>query len=312
LSRWLRAHCQEFDVAYIMNLRHDSFAAVGTLLKQPVGVVLRVRAGDCRWLETSLLGGRVRRRAGLADALVAPTQALQRESLAAGFPPDRIHTIPNGVAVAEEVLPAQRHAARASLAEINHSLSAAEYAPIAVAVGPLLEGRNLPELVESWRFVAARWPSAKLWIVGDGSLREPLYERIVDHGLHHQVHLPGTFDDLSDILAAADLFVSPAASLDGGQHLLAAMAAGLPVIAARGSESCELIEHRGTGLILPTADRAELAEAIGELLENPRRAALYGQAGRRRVQCGFSPLQTCQAHLQLFERIAAEKRRRFP
>jgi glycosyltransferase involved in cell wall biosynthesis len=309
LSRWLREHRRDIDLVYVMNLRHEAYAALTALDGARVGVVLRVRPDDFRWLETALRGSRFRKRAAHADAIVAPNQMLLDESLRHGFSRDKVHMIPNGASVAEPPSAQSRFQARCALAAVNFSLGLAEYAPLVVTAGPLRDGRNLVELVDSWRYIAARWPSAKLWILGDGPLRETLYERIVDRGLQHQIVLPGSFDDLSDVLHAADIYVAPAPSMDGSQHVLQAMSAGLPTVAIDAPEFRELLKAGEAGRLVPAFDRRAAAETIAELLETPRLSAQLGQAARRLVESAFPAGATWRAHRELFEQVMASKRR---
>jgi glycosyltransferase involved in cell wall biosynthesis len=215
--------------------------------------------------------------------------------------------IPNGVAVGEPPSAQSRFQARCALAAVNFTLGIAEYAPLVVTAGPLRDGRNLVELVDSWRYIAARWPIAKLWILGDGLLRETLYERIIDRGLQHQITLPGSFDDLSDVLRAADIYVAPAPSMDGSQHILQAMAAGLPTVAIDTPEFRDLLKQGEAGRLVPSFDRRAAAETIAELLEAPKLSAQLGQAARRRVESDYPAGATWRAHRELFEQVMASK-----
>jgi glycosyltransferase involved in cell wall biosynthesis len=309
LARWLREHRHSVDVVYVMNLRHEAYAAIGALRNQGVGVVLRPRPADCRWIESVSPGARLKRRFLQADALVASSDRIRDDLLRVGYPAERIPCIRNGAWVGARKDAVSRYQARAALAEINQDLTVAEYAPVAVTAGPLCEERHLFDLVAAWRTVGARWPSARLWLLGDGPLREALYERIVDCGLHHQISLPGSFDDLTDVFQAADVFVAPTPATEGAQFALEAMAAGLPVVAADGPDYREVVAHGASGLLVPPGDGPALAKALTTLFDAPQLAAQWGSAGRRRVADDFSPARTAQLHLELFQRIVAGKRR---
>ena len=214
---------------------------------------------------------------------MASTDRIRSDLLRAGYLAERIPCIRNGAWAGPRKDPALRYQARAALAEINQDLAVAEYAPVAVAAGPLCAGRHLFELVAAWRTIAARWPSARLWLLGDGPLRETLYERIVEDGLHQQVVLPGCFDDLLDVFQAADVFVAPAPATEGAQFALEAMAAGLPVVAADGPDYRGVVEDGASGLLVPPGDCSALAKALTSLFDAPQLGAQWGLAGRRRV-----------------------------
>jgi glycosyltransferase involved in cell wall biosynthesis len=60
-----------------------------------------------------------------------------------------------------------------------------------------------------------------------------------------------------------------------------AMAVGRPAIVAAAGEAAALVRHWGAGVAIPPEDGAALAEAVRMLAADPRRAAAFGDAGRR-------------------------------
>jgi glycosyltransferase involved in cell wall biosynthesis len=87
--------------------------------------------------------------------------------------------------------------------------------------------------------------------------------------LRHRVLIPGTFDCLDELYAAADLFLQPSACEAPPLALLAALAAGLPAIAADSPAIREAIEPEKTGLVFPAGDPKALAALIERLLAAP-------------------------------------------
>jgi glycosyltransferase involved in cell wall biosynthesis len=83
--------------------------------------------------------------------------------------------------------------------------------------------------------------------------------------------------------------------------LVEAMAMELPVISTGISGIPELIEHRENGLLVPQRDAAALAEAIGELLENPGLRFKLGRAARVTVSRNFDARQNIKALRSLFQ-----------
>jgi len=313
LSRWLRRHHNEFDLAYVANLRHDAYAGIGALRGSRAPVVCRPQAGgrcgDCVWQETARFGRRIRRRCFTADAILVADTTLRQELLDAGYPIGRIHQITYG----SGSLPARssplRFQARSALSEINQDLSTAEYAPIAVCLDRLEDHHGLFDLVSAWRTIAARWPSAKLWLIGDGPLRETLYEKIVDLGLHHQILMPGSFDDLEEVFLAADVFVAPSPDQNGSPSLVGALRAGLPVVAVSTPDKLDMIEDGVHGLLIPAQNRRALTGAISTLFEMPALATRLGDAARRRADCVYSLDRIATKHLELFSELVAARQR---
>ncbi|MDA1052680.1 MAG: glycosyltransferase family 4 protein [Planctomycetota bacterium] len=305
LARWVRQHRAEFDVVYVMNLRQDAYAVVGALGSLDPPVVLRSQGaratGDCHWQEHARFGRRIRKRCQSAAAIVASTDVSADELLRAGY--SSVHRIDYGAEALEPRSAASRFHAREALAAANQDLEVAEFAPVAICVDRFAEGRALADLVRAWLPIADRWPSAKLWLIGDGPLRDSLYDSIVEFGLRQQIAMPGSFDELSELYHAADLFVSPSPDYGTSQALVEAMAAGLPIIATDTPDLRELIDDAIQGYLVPPGDRQRLSERIAQLIDATELALQYGLAARRRANECFSLSRVVEDHITLFKQL---------
>ena len=306
LGRWLRRHPDRCDLVYVSMLKHDAYAAIGAVGGR-VPVVLRAegagRTGDCVWQLEATFGRRIKYRTMKADALVAPSRAIERELKAAGFPRPRIHYLPNGVAVPPARDQAARVAARVALGAVDPALNPPEWAPLAVYAGRLHEAKGLADLVAAWGAIVARWPNARLCLAGEGPFRGALAEQIEVRGLDGRVVLAGTFDNVDELLAAADLFVLPSHQEGMSLALLEAMAAGLPIVATDVPGNRDLLSGGRHALLVPAGDPAALAAAIERLLDEPELGAHLGAAARERVAGEFSLAKCVDEHVALFERL---------
>ena len=304
MGNWLARHRQEFDIVYVSMLKHDAYAAVGAGREHGFPVALRAEgaglSGDCHWHLRATAGARIKRRTLRAGAFVAPSAAIERELVAAGYARDRIHFIPNGVPLPPPVDAARKAEARAALAEHSRALTVEADAPAALFTGRLDQAKGLGELVLAWREVIERHPRARLWLVGDGDYRERLAEMIESLGLRGGVVLAGAFDEVDDFLAAADLFVFPSHEEGMSMALLEAMAAGLPIVASDIPGNRSLIENGRHGRLVPKQSHAALATAMLELIDDRAKGAELGAAARRRVINEFSIDRAVEAHLRLF------------
>jgi glycosyltransferase involved in cell wall biosynthesis len=307
LHGWLRRHRRDLDVVCVSQLRMESYVTVGALSGSGVPVVLRAERaginGDCQWQQTRRLGGWVRRRCRAAAALIGNGRAAHRELLAADFPSARVCLIDPGIAAGPPPRPLQRWEARAAIAEVNPDLLALEDTAVVVFVGRLTPEKRLLSLLRSWPSVLRRRPLTRLWLIGDGPQRETLYQAIRDLDLQHHVFMPGTFDDVRDVLTAANVFVYPADDEGVPRALLEAIAAGLPVVAA---DTADLRECPAIGpdhaALVPARDGQQLAEAIVRYLEHPPDEAILTGA-RRRVLQEFSVHRMVEQHSALFHSL---------
>ncbi len=132
----------------------------------------------------------------------------------------------------------------------------------------------------------------KLIIVGEGDLRR-VYEDMVDsYNLRAKVIFTGYVldEELANYYNLCDIFVLP--SIDQseafGMVLLEAMACAKPVVASNLPGVREVVEKRKVGRLVRPKDVANLAEHLTILLDQPKLAKEYGQAGRQKVEQQYS------------------------
>lgn len=311
LARWMKHHQSELDVIYVSMLKHDAYATLGARTERRLPVVLRAEGsgetGDCRWQQTARFGDRIRRRCLTADAIVAPSRAIYDELLAAGYPNRLVRHIPNGVVTRPARNAERRWAARQLLAESNPDLATREETPVVIFTGRLARAKGLFDLLHAWSGIAERWSDARLWLVGDGPDRDDLFELILDLGLRHQVVMPGAFDDVQDLLDAADLFVLPSYHEGLSIALLEAMAAGVPIVASDIPGNREVIVSGQHGMLLPPGDVSLWAAALSQTLGQPARSQNLVAAAHERVCSEFSRDRMTVAHEELFEELLARR-----
>jgi glycosyltransferase involved in cell wall biosynthesis len=307
LGSWLSAQQPKLDGVLVSMLKHDAYAALGALRGGKLPVVLRAEgggtAGDCAWQQTARFGLRIRQRCQQADAIVAPSDAISQELREASYKASRIVRIDNGVSIPPPRSPNQQDAARCALAEANWDLKCDQGAPVVVYTGRLHPDKGLADLVRAWPSIATRWPQARLWLIGEGPQREELFDLIGDLGFRYQICLPGSFDELDDVLAAADLFVLPSYSEGMSLSLLEAMAAGLPVVASDIPGNRALVTHEREGLLVPPGDAGRLAAAMAQVLSSLALGVQLGAAGRNRVTEHFSLEKMAREHLKLIHSL---------
>jgi len=310
LSRWLRRNRDQIDVVCVSRLRFDAYAAIGALRGTNIPVALRAEgagpAGDCGWQRRSRFGSRFRRRCQRAEAFVAPDEAVERELQQAGYATERVVQIPDGVTPGARVDGGSRLDARLALASVNNDMNVAVDAQVAVCISRLSKSKGLTRLVKAWRPVLLRWPTARLWLIGDGPERDKLYRLTVNLNLQRSVVMPGTFEEVDGVLKAANVFVHPGDEPGIPRALLEAIAAGIPVVAA---DTSDLRQHEGIAGIhselVPPDDPTALTGAIIRVMEQPPPKQTL-QAARSRILQQHSPNRMISEYLRLFERVTRQ------
>ncbi len=308
LSRWLKQNRRDFDVVCVSELKHEAQAVLAVARQSKLAVALRAERGgmdgDCHWQLNAHFGQRIKRSCFAADAVIAPNRAVEQELIAAGYPRQRIQLCQTGVPRLPQRTPEKQQAARRALADANSTLLLPDGALVGVFLGTITAAKQLEFLVSTWEQMLSQQANAYLWIVGDGPYRDELARRIAQRRLTGRMVLPGTFDDVSDILMAADVLLQPSSDAGLSTAILEAMAAGLPVVASDTPGHREAVIPDETGL-LPVAGQADLwQQALGALWQSAPLRQRLGEAARQRAATCFSLEQMTLAHRTLFDRLA--------
>ena len=113
--------------------------------------------------------------------------------------------------------------------------------------------------------------------------------------------MPGSFDEVTDVLAAADAFVLPSYQEGMSLSLLEAMAAEVPVVATDIPGNRALIgDHRGR--MCRVKDPEDLARAILDTIQKSDQAHRMAKSARQYVEENYSLSRMAQKHLELIER----------
>lgn len=167
--------------------------------------------------------------------------------------------------------------------------------PIVVSVGRLVEKKGFEDLIDASAILAAGGHQFACQIIGTGPLRQELQTRIRDLGLEQKVELKGAGPQREVIrhVQRAAVFVGPYVVAGDGNRdglptaLLEAMALGTPCVSTDVTGIPEILRHDETGLMVAQHARGDLAQAIGQLLYNPKLRVRLAAEARRLVETEF-------------------------
>jgi glycosyltransferase involved in cell wall biosynthesis len=159
--------------------------------------------------------------------------------------------------------------------------------PTVLAVARLYPRKDLTTLIRAAVPLCRSVPRVRVRIIGDGPERRDLAREVRRLGLDGVVTLDGpvSYDALVQAYHTADVFCLPSRQEAFGIVILEAMAAGLPIVACRGTAAEELIEDGANGLLVPQADAAALAAALRRLLGDADLRRRLGAPGPARARC---------------------------
>ena len=155
--------------------------------------------------------------------------------------------------------------------------------------------------------VASRFPLAEFVLAGDGPFRKEWEELARKLGISPRTRFLGDRHEITSVLAALDVVVSPSRSESLSNVILEAMAAGRPVVATRVGGNPELVRDRETGLLVAPEDEGALATALETMLASPNLAQEWGENARRIAQANFTLDYARERFEQLYMDLLAKK-----
>jgi len=296
---------RRIQIVHAYNFYGNVFATPPARLVAPVVIAsIRDRAPYLTTMQK-----RVQRYAcQFADCILVNADAVKEWLIGDGYDASKIAVIRNGVDLARfDDLP--------SHINLRRELGLCDDTPIVGVVSRLTRLKGLENFLEAAAMVRAHVPAARFLVVGETSpmdrdyLRE-LQEYAVRCGVEGSITFTGLRSDVPAVLASLTVSVMPSLNEALSNVVLESMAAGAPTVATRVGGTPEAVVDGVTGILVPPADSAALADAIVHLLKNPQLAAHLGHAARARIADHFSVRRMVRATEDLYTDLLERKRRK--
>lgn len=155
--------------------------------------------------------------------------------------------------------------------------------PTVLYVGRIDKDKSLAVLIRAVPLVAKRM-DVNFAIVGAGDSLEEMKMLAHEVGASKNISFLGSFDHgsakLCSVYQSADLFASPSKIETQSIVMLEAMAAGLPIVAARAGSFPEFVADARSGYLFTPDSFSEMAGKIVKLLEDKNLLKDFGHAAR--------------------------------
>jgi glycosyltransferase involved in cell wall biosynthesis len=199
-------------------------------------------------------------------------------------------------------------------AAVRRELGIPPAAPLVGIVGHVQEWKGQMLVAEAVAQARVRYPELRCLIVGGVHRQGEAYatalrERIAQPDLAGHVFLTGERRDVAACFDAMDAAIHASVTPEPfGRVLIEAMALARPVIAPREGGPTTIVVDRETGLLVPPRDPAAIADAIRQLLADPKRRLAMGRAARARVDAVFDMRHHVGAMEALFDEVLGLQR----
>jgi glycosyltransferase involved in cell wall biosynthesis len=175
-----------------------------------------------------------------------------------------------------------------------------------VGLGRLVPIKGFDLLVRALPAVAARIPSARVLLVGDGAERRHLEAIAAALGVTERLRLTGELMDVTTPLAAADVLAVPSRNEGMGRVIVEGMAIGIPVVATAVGGIPDVVTDGECGRLVEPNDIDALAAALIELGRDDALRRKLGEAGERRAEAFAAPVASAKL-LAVYAALARAK-----
>jgi glycosyltransferase involved in cell wall biosynthesis len=204
-----------------------------------------------------------------------------------------LHTVHNGAPACAPGLPTEPELERF-----------AREGPLAGCITVLRPGKGIETFLEAAPMVLRRLPSARLAVIGNGSLDSSLRRESRALQLDGRLRFFDYAPPSARQLRSLEVFVLPSPWEAFPIGPLEAMACGVPQVATHAGGTPEAVSDGETGLLCPPKDPDRLAQQIVRLLSDPQLRERMSRASRERHRRFFTLERMLDETASVFDRVA--------
>jgi glycosyltransferase involved in cell wall biosynthesis len=162
-------------------------------------------------------------------------------------------------------------------------------------------------LIESMKYIHDKYP-IHLLILGFGHKDKVNMEIINSIERKNHIHILGFRKDNLSIVKASNVFMLPSTGQETlTKSVIEAMSMGVAAIITDVPGNKMLVNHKKSGMVVPTKNPQAIAEALMYLFDNPSECSAMGKSGQLHIQNKLSGEKTAQEYLQLFKELLSHK-----
>jgi glycosyltransferase involved in cell wall biosynthesis len=213
------------------------------------------------------------------------------------YPGRSVDVITNGI-------PKPKFTSSQERERLRRELTGGEANPVVITVGRFTGAKGYEDMIQAFHLLRQSAPEPKLMMVGSGPKVATIKNQIEDLDLKQSVILTGEREDVPQLLALSDVFASSSHREGLPLAVLEAMMAGLPVVATSVGDIPNVVTKE-TGVVVPPHRPELLAEALEDLLKDPKKRQTMGQAAYRRAMNEYSVDAWMKKHVALYREVLA-------
>ncbi len=193
---------------------------------------------------------------GLADRVIAVSKAVSEAMVRRGISQEKLRVVCNGTLGSPRSRPLQEYEAL----PLEH--------PAIATVAGMYYRKGIAELIAAFEQIASDYPTANLYIIGNGPNRDEFEEQASKTAFSSRIHFEGFQPEPQRYLLACDIFVLASHREPFGLVISEAREASCAIIATDVDGIPEALDNGQAGILVPAKDSNALAGALVKLLSN--------------------------------------------
>jgi glycosyltransferase involved in cell wall biosynthesis len=224
-------------------------------------------------------------------------------------PADRLHLLGNGIDL-DRFAPGPK--AEAARTRLRAELGVDDTTVIVCAVGRLVWEKGYGELFAAADQLRRRCPEVTVVVAGpsEPEKADGIDPAAVAAAESSGVRFVGNCRNVEDLYAASDIYVLASHREGFPRSAMEAAAMGLPIVATDIRGCRQVVEHGGTGLLVPARDTEALADSVAQLAGDPGLRRRMGGAASAKANREFDQRRVIATTLGVYEELLERKVRR--
>jgi len=206
---------------------------------------------------------------GLAQRVVVVSESVGETMQSYGIPREKIRVVLNRILGSPRLTPLSA----VEPAQLQH--------PAIVTVCGLYVRKGIAELITAFSAMAAEFPAAHLYIVGDGPDAAVFHAQAAATPYAERIHFEGFQKNAQSYLRAADVFVLASRRESFALVLIEARNAGCAMIATAVDGNPQALDYGLAGLLVPAENPPALADALRTMLSDDDARRAWGQRAQQ-------------------------------
>ena len=206
---------------------------------------------------------------------------------------DKIEVIYNGI----KEVDSQRLSRDELLSELGLAIDNSKYVGTISRLEPI---KNQSMMIKAFFKVNQQIPGLKLILIGDGAKLLDLTQLAKSLGIEKDVIFTGFLDNPQRYISLFEIFLLSSFSEGTSMTLLEAMSMSKPCVVTDVGGNPEIVIDGETGMVVPSDDAEEFANAILNLLLDEDEMHAYGKAGNKRFFQKFTASHMINNYQKLY------------